>query len=300
MLQPPSARILEAVSVETDPLPPNDPLAHRYDARRPERLRPAAGEPGGGAGPAAPRRAGADAGQAQDAAGRAGVPEGADLADADLPDADPRSAEPASAGPASTDPASTDPAIADLAAADALAPERDPPPARLPASLEEFLAGLGTRAFRFAELGLRHREDALDAVQDAMMKMLGYRDRPAQEWTPLFWSILRSRIVDVQRRRAFRLRWLLPAARTEDDAPADWADDGPDPQRAHDGREAYARLAEALQKLPRRQREAFSLRVLEELDVATTARAMGCSEGAVKTHLSRAREALQRQLEEWR
>ncbi|QWP79357.1 RNA polymerase sigma factor [Lysobacter sp. K5869] len=179
-------------------------------------------------------------------------------------------------------------------------PEADPAPARLPASLEEFLAGLGTRAFRFAELGLRHREDALDAVQDAMMKMLGYRDRPPQEWTPLFWSILRSRIVDVQRRRAFRLRWLLPAARGEDDAPADWADDGPDPQRAHDGREAYGRLAQALHKLPRRQREAFSLRVLEELDVATTARAMGCSEGAVKTHLSRAREALQRQLEEWR
>ncbi|WP_354521721.1 RNA polymerase sigma factor [Lysobacter enzymogenes] len=185
---------------------------------------------------------------------------------------------------------------------DALAslPEPDPAPARLPASLEEFLAGLGTRAFRFAELGLRHREDALDAVQDAMMKMLGYRERPPQEWTPLFWSILRSRIVDVQRRRAFRLRWLLPAARGDDDAPADWADDGPDPQRTHDGREAYGRLAQALQKLPRRQREAFSLRVLEELDVATTARAMGCSEGAVKTHLSRAREALQRQLEEWR
>ena len=77
-----------------------------------------------------------------------------------------------------------------------------------PATLEHFLAGLGTRAFRFAELGLRQRDDALDAVQDAMMKMLAYRDRPAAEWTPLFWSILRSRIVDIQRRRTFRLRWL--------------------------------------------------------------------------------------------
>ena len=170
---------------------------------------------------------------------------------------------------------------------------------RSPTTLEEFLAGIGTRAFRFAELGLRQRDDALDAVQDAMVKMLGYRERPAAEWTPLFWSILRSRIVDVQRRRTFRLRWLMPAAR-EDETPLDWADDGPDPARTHDGREAYAKLADALGALPRRQREAFSLRILEELDVATTARAMGCSEGAVKTHLSRAREALQRQLEDWR
>ncbi|MDI9238969.1 RNA polymerase sigma factor [Lysobacter sp. LF1] len=170
---------------------------------------------------------------------------------------------------------------------------------RLPASLEEFLAGIGPRAFRFAELGLRHRDDALDAVQDAMMKMLAYRERPAQEWAPLFWSILRSRVVDLQRRRTFRLRWLAPAP-DRDDSLLDWADDGPDPSRTHDGREAYGKLADALATLPRRQREAFSLRVLEELDVATTARAMGCSEGAVKTHLSRAREALQRQLEDWR
>lgn len=171
--------------------------------------------------------------------------------------------------------------------------------ARLPASLEEFLAGVGTRAFRFAELGLRQRDDALDAVQDAMMKMLSYGDRPAEEWTPLFWSILRRRIVDVQRRRTFRLRWLMPTPE-RDDSTLDWADDGPDPSRTFDGREAYAKLSEAMAKLPRRQREAFSLRILEELDVATTARAMGCSEGAVKTHLSRAREALQRQLEDWR
>jgi RNA polymerase sigma-70 factor (ECF subfamily) len=171
--------------------------------------------------------------------------------------------------------------------------------ARAPASLDEFLAGIGTRAFRFAELGLRQREDALDVVQDAMIRMLAYRERPAAEWTPLFWSILRSRIVDAQRRRMFRLRWLVPEPAHDDGSAIDWADDGPDPSRTHDGREAYGRLADALGTLPRRQREAFSLRVLEELDVATTARAMGCSEGAVKTHLSRARDALKKHLDDW-
>ena len=173
-------------------------------------------------------------------------------------------------------------------------------PAPLPTSLEQFLAGIDGRAFRFAELGLRHREDALDAVQDSMMKMLGYRDRPPAEWSPLFWSILRNRIIDIQRRGLFRLRWLMPGSTDKDGEPVDWADDGPDPSRHHDSREAWSRISEALRTLPTRQREAFTLRVLEELDVADTARAMGCSEGSVKTHLSRAREALQRQLEEFR
>lgn len=166
-------------------------------------------------------------------------------------------------------------------------------------SLEQFLSGIGTRAFRFAELGLRHRDDSLDAVQEAMMKMLGYRERPPAEWTPLFWSILRSRIVDMQRRRLFRLQWLAPAAPGDQDT-IDWTDDTPGPARIHDGREGYARMADALAALPRRQREAFTLRIFEELDVAATARVMACSEGSVKTHLSRAREALQRELEDWR
>ena len=168
------------------------------------------------------------------------------------------------------------------------------------ASLDAFLAEVGPRAFRFAEAGLRQREDALDAVQDAMLKMLAYRERPAGEWTPLFWSILRRRIIDLQRRSNFRLRWMRPAGELEQsgDASIDWADPGVGPARAHEQQQAYARLVQALRTLPARQREAFTLRVLEELDVATTAKAMGCSEGSVKTHLSRARQALNSQLED--
>ena len=175
-------------------------------------------------------------------------------------------------------------------------------------SFDAFLEGISARAFRFAELGLRHREDALDAVQDTMIRMMGYRDRPADEWTPLFWSILRSRIVDIQRRGLFRMRWLVPSRTAgrddDDDAGIDWADraadPSPGPAQAQDRRETYAALATALRALPARQREAFTLRVLEDCDVATTARIMGCSEGSVKTHLSRARETLQKHLEDFR
>ncbi len=176
----------------------------------------------------------------------------------------------------------------------------DPVEARAiaPVTLDRFLADIDRRAFRFAEAGLRQRDDALDAVQDAMIKMLAYRDRPAEEWTPLFWRILRSRIVDIQRRRGFRLRWLLP--QREDETTPDWTDTGPGPAGTHDQREGYARMLDALSALPRRQREAFTLRILEELDVASTAQVMGCSQGSVKTHLSRARSAMQSSLEDWR
>nr|WP_241093622.1 RNA polymerase sigma factor [Xanthomonas sp.] len=184
-------------------------------------------------------------------------------------------------------------------------PAFDPPPTDAPArpvpvSLDAFLAEIGPRAFRFAEAGLRQREDALDAVQDAMIKLLAYRERPPQEWTPLFWSILRTRIIDLQRRRGFRLRFWAPSGERDGDSQPDWADQGPDPAQRHEQRQAHAHLVAALRELPARQREAFTLRVLEELDVATTARAMGCSEGSVKTHLSRARDALQKRLEDVR
>ena len=170
------------------------------------------------------------------------------------------------------------------------------------ASLDAFLAEVGPRAFRFAEAGLRQREDAMDAVQDAMMKMLGYRERPAEEWTPLFWSILRRRIIDLQRRARFRLSWLTLAGDDPrgEDASLDWADGNAGPAQAHEQHQAYARLVQGLRALPARQREAFNLRVLEELDVATTASIMGCSEGSVKTHLSRARQALHLHLEDVR
>ena len=175
-----------------------------------------------------------------------------------------------------------------------------------PATLDAFLAQVERRAYRMAELQLGHREDALDAVQDAMLRLVRhYRDKPAGEWAPLFWGILRRRVVDLQRRRKVRaivVGWL-GGGRDEDGGelpawdPADQAA-GP-PERLQDA-QAYAEMAAAVRQLPRRQREAFMLRVLEGLDVNATAQAMGCSEGSVKTHLSRAMHHLRERLEAWR
>lgn len=174
-----------------------------------------------------------------------------------------------------------------------------------PASMNAFLAQVERRAFRMAELNLGHREDAMDAVQDAMLRLVKhYSDKPAQEWTPLFWGILRRRIVDLQRRRKVRsimVGWLGGKDDDGDDLPA-WepADTGPGPMERLNDAQSYADMAAAVKLLPQRQREAFMLRVLEGLDVAETAQAMGCSEGSVKTHLSRALQRLRDQLEAWR
>ena len=175
-----------------------------------------------------------------------------------------------------------------------------------PATLDAFLALVERRAFRMAEVQLRQREDAMDAVQDAMLRLVKhYRDKPAAEWSPLFWGILRRRIVDLQRRRKVRsimVGWLGGGRDDEGDELPAWepADHGPGPlDRLHDV-QSYADMVAAVRQLPQRQREAFMLRMLEGLDVAETARAMGCSEGSVKTHLSRAMHHLRDQLEDWR
>ncbi len=175
-----------------------------------------------------------------------------------------------------------------------------------PATLDAFLAQVERRAFRMAELQLRHREDAMDAVQDAMLRLVRhYRDKPAAEWPPLFWGILRRRVVDLQRRRKVRsivVGWLGGGRDDQGDELPAWepADHGPGPLDRLQDRQSYADLAQALKQLPQRQREAFMLRMLEGLDVAETARAMGCSEGSVKTHLSRAMHRLRDLLEDWR
>jgi RNA polymerase sigma-70 factor, ECF subfamily len=180
-----------------------------------------------------------------------------------------------------------------VASGDAPAPVQD---------FDGFLAGVERRAFRVAELALGHREDALDAVQEAMMRLLRYRERPPVEWTPLFWSILRRQITDRHRRNTLRRRlqgWLGRADGDEAEPLDALPDPGPDPSTQHLRQQRWDALGRALRQLPRRQRECFLLRELQGLSVAQAAAAMGCSEGSVKTHLSRALAALREHMEAW-
>jgi len=148
-----------------------------------------------------------------------------------------------------------------------------------------------------------HEDDALDAVQDAMLQLArAYADRPSQEWKPLFYRILENRIRDMQRRRTVRGRVIawLPFRGDEDEEEPDPIAQAPSPEpqpvRRLELDEAVGALEKALGGLPRRQQQAFLLRALEGLDVAATAAAMGCSEGSVKTHYFRAVQALRAQL----
>jgi len=172
-------------------------------------------------------------------------------------------------------------------------------------ALNQFLAGVELKAFKIAQAALRHEDDALDAVQDAMLQLArAYAGRPAEEWKPLFYRILENRIRDMQRRRTVRGRvmaWLPGRADDEDDdydPIAQAASSEPQPVRQLELDEAVGALDAALKKLPPRQQQAFLLRTLEGLDVAETALAMGCSEGSVKTHYFRAVQALRAQLGE--
>jgi RNA polymerase sigma-70 factor, ECF subfamily len=172
--------------------------------------------------------------------------------------------------------------------------------------LNKFLAEIERRAFRMAQVALRDPDDALDVVQDAMLKLArNYAKRPSAEWRPLFYRILENGIRDQQRRRSVRKRFMtwLPGPKEDPDNeaqdPLDSVADGaaPVPEQLMQG-QAMQKLESSLRELPARQREAFMLRNFEGLDVAETATAMGCSEGSVKTHYSRAVHTLREQLGE--
>jgi len=161
-------------------------------------------------------------------------------------------------------------------------------------SLNRFLKSVEKRAYHMALMGTSHREDALDVVQDAMLRFArAYARKPAAQWPPLFYKVLNSRLTDWYRRRAVRRRWggwLSPVGPDgKGDAMANVPDPvAMDPERELQSNELGSALRSALNRLPIRQRQAFLLRTWEGFSVAETATAMGCGQGSVKTHLSRA------------
>ena len=168
-------------------------------------------------------------------------------------------------------------------------------------TLEQFLASIEQRAYRMAVIATGNREDALDIVQDAMTKLVTkYASKEAAEWPPLFHRIMQSTIRDWYRRSKVRngLRQLF---NWQDNA-EDYIENLPDnrevtPEREVDNQQDIRALDRALQELSLRQQQVFLLRAWEGLDVRQTAEAMGCSEGSVKTHYSRAIQALRDRLE---
>jgi RNA polymerase sigma-70 factor (ECF subfamily) len=173
-------------------------------------------------------------------------------------------------------------------------------------ALETFLAGVERKAFRIAQIALRHEADALDAVQDAMMQLAHrYASRPPEEWKPLFYRILENRVRDMQRRRIVRQRvmaWMPWQGEDEEEAADPMAqapDLGPQPAAQVESDEMMRALERAVSELPGQQRQAFLLRNFEGLDVAETAVAMKCSPGSVKTHYFRAVRALRAKLGEF-
>ena len=173
--------------------------------------------------------------------------------------------------------------------------------------LNRFLAEVEKRALRIAEISVRDRDEALDLVQDAMIKLARkYADRSSDEWTPLFYRILQNGVRDWHRRQLVRNRVMVWFRRPGvEDNDYDVVASAPDPKgRTPDeqlqSQEAMQCLEVAVGELPARQREAFMLRTFEGLSVAGTATSMGCSEGSVKTHYSRAVHSLRESLgEHW-
>ena len=165
------------------------------------------------------------------------------------------------------------------------------------AAIDRFLAQVEKRAFRMAYIATSSHDDALDIVQDAMIKLVKhYRERDEDELPRLFHRILQNQIRDWYRRSKVRnsLQFFLGGSLKEGQ---DQSED-PIQQLPEEGHrqpvdlladeKAMIQLDDALQNLPIRQQQAFLLRTLEGLDVASTAQAMGCSTGSVKTHYSRA------------
>jgi RNA polymerase sigma-70 factor (ECF subfamily) len=174
--------------------------------------------------------------------------------------------------------------------------------------LSDFLKGVERRAFKRTVYHVRNEEAALDIVQDSMLKLsVHYGDKPPGELPMLFQRILTNCTLDWFRRQKTRNALFTNMSdfegSSEDGQDFDlletWlapgqseSETGQSAEDAVKRRQTFEAIETAIEQLPARQREAFLMRYWEEMDVAETAAAMGCSEGSVKTHCFRAVQTL--------
>ena len=160
-------------------------------------------------------------------------------------------------------------------------------------ALDQFLAEVERPAYRMAQVSTRHPDDALDIVQDAMIKLVEkYADKPREEWRPLFYAILHSRITDYHRKKSLTGRLFSWLGSDDDESPVEEGSTTEGPLEQLTGDFTLEQLNDALHGLPTRQQQVFMLRTWQGFSVAETAGILKCSEGTVKTHLSRATETL--------
>lgn len=174
-----------------------------------------------------------------------------------------------------------------------------------PRELSDFLASAERRAYKQALFAVHDEHAALDIVQEAMIKLAEkYGGKPAAELPLLFQRILQNTIRDHYRRQKVRSAWVslfssfAPQNEGDEYDPLETLQDDENhtipatPDESLQQNQVIALIEQALGNLPARQREAFLLRYWEGLDTTETAEAMGCTEGSVKTHCSRAVNAL--------
>jgi len=168
----------------------------------------------------------------------------------------------------------------------------------LDTTIEQFLAQVEKKAYRMAELATKNQADALDIVQEAMIKLVEkYSHKPSNEWKPLFYRILQNKIMDHFRRQKITKKLFFWKRQTDsEDSPLDLIDLASDhiaAERSIEAKQAIEKVTSALKSLSPRQRQCFLLRNWEGLTINETAIAMNCAVGSVKTHFSRAKQALE-------
>jgi RNA polymerase sigma-70 factor (ECF subfamily) len=175
--------------------------------------------------------------------------------------------------------------------------------------IDAFLAQVEKRGYLMAEIATRSPEDALDLMQDAMITFVQrYALHNSDEWPPLFFRILQNRIRDWYRWNKVRNKWRVwfgNADNIDENDNINFIENQPETKSNNPlniiNNDCFSdALIEALKLLPFRQQQVFMLRIWEGLSVIQTAQIMNCSQGSVKTHLSRATKVLREKLEDFR